>query len=553
MRANFVATIIALFCLGIGAFAQAGQTVTLDNEFIAIVVNATDEETGRFAVRTTGGDPANPASRNQHLVFGDNVPWTSYTTIRIGEDSYAFGGPTKRRAGLHAKFGTVTGKPEVKNGAIVTVCQYGDIEVAQELRLARSTVSRMLDTAGITYRITNKGTETKPVGVRVTLDTMCGTNDGAPIRLGAKEITKPLEAAGEDLVDRWFAFDDLVKPTVISMGTLHGGDTTAPDRVIYTDWGSQADIPWSLSPDPEKGFIRTGEVDPDTAAAMYWDAKPLDAGQTRTITTYYGLGYLTGGQGVLKPFLDNPAETTFEHERTQLFTVTGFVKNTGNFDGRDVIVTLALPKGLELVGGNKLKETYEGLKSGAMIQQSWTLKADGKFNGVGSFKLTVDSANIEASSVQNNIQVNVPTMKLRGLPGNQQVPLVTNRKQTIIPIQLNLSPVDDFTGMRVVVKFDPTVIHAFDVSRGRAFVEDGRLLTGWDVDDTEIDNGKLVITGMRTNAPKLTQAEVNLAVIKFRTEAAGKTAITLEKAVLIDEKGTETPLDVAGATVVVNP
>ncbi|HOS42605.1 MAG TPA: hypothetical protein PK794_02850 [Armatimonadota bacterium] len=388
MRASITATITALvLTLGLLAppvGAQDTAIVSLENEFIRLVVNNGDDETGRFSIRTTGGDPAIPASKDQHLIFGGNAPWTSYTTVRIGHDSYVFGGPTKRRAGLGAKYGTVAARPAVKNGKIHTTCRFGDIEVTQELGFARSTVTRMLDTVGITYRITNTGQEPRTVGLRVTLDTMCGTNDGAPIRLGAREITGAGYAAGGDLVDRWFAFDDLAKKTVISMGTLKGGATTPPDRVLFADWGSLADEPWEVALRAGQGFIRAGELDPDTAAAMFWNPTVIDAGQTKVITTYYGLGYIKDKEGKFTLGIDNPAETTFEHERTQPFTVTAFVKNSGDFDGRDVTVTLALPRGLDLVGGNKLSETYAAMKQDATVQQSWTLKPNGKFNGTGT-------------------------------------------------------------------------------------------------------------------------------------------------------------------------
>ncbi|OPZ85046.1 MAG: hypothetical protein BWY76_01585 [bacterium ADurb.Bin429] len=557
MRASIIATITALvLMLGVLApavRAQDAAIVSLENEFIRLVVNNSGDETGRFSIRTTGGDPAIPASKDQHLIFGGNAPWTSYTSIRIGNDSYVFGGPTKRRAGLGAKYGKVVAPPELKNGKIYTTCRFGDIEVTQELGFARSTVTRMLDTVGITYRIANTGQENRNVGLRVTLDTMCGTNDGAPIRLGAKEITEAVFASSGEIVDRWFAFDDLAKKTVISMGTLKGGATTPPDRVLFADWGSLADEPWDVVLRDGQGFIRAGELDPDTAAAMFWNPTMIDAGQTKVITTYYGLGYIKDKEGKFTLGIDNPAETTFEHERTQAFTVTAFVKNSGDFDGRNVAITLALPRGLDLLGGNKLSEIYEGMKQGATIQQSWTLKPNGKFNGTGNFKLAVTSANIEGNSLENSLQIHVPTMKLRVQPGAQQVPVKTNRMPTIIPIQLNLSPVENFAGARVVVMFDPAVIRPLNVTRGPGFMEDGRLLAGWDVDDTDIDNGKLVITGLRTNAGHLTQAEINLAVIAFRSVAPGKSPVTLREAVLLDGAGKETPLEVLNGEITVVP
>ncbi len=73
--------------------------VAMENEFIRVVTNPGPDEAGRFSIRTTGGDPSRPESKNQHLIFGGNAPWTSYTTLLIDGQAYVFGGPTQRRAG----------------------------------------------------------------------------------------------------------------------------------------------------------------------------------------------------------------------------------------------------------------------------------------------------------------------------------------------------------------------------------------------------------------------------------------------------------------------
>jgi hypothetical protein len=544
---------LALLALAPLAWAEEAPNLTMENEFVRVVVNRGPNETGRFSIRTTGGDPSRPSSKNQHLIFGGNSPWTSYTTVRIDGADYAFGGPTVRRSGLKIPAGKVIAGPEIKDDKLVTTCAINDIEVTQELAFVRGLSTRMLDTVGITYRITNKGTAAHNVGLRVTLDTMCGTNDGAPIRMGGMEITKAVDVPGDKLVDNWQAFDSLRNPTVISQGTLRGGATTAPDKVIFADWGTLADVAWDVQLTPDQGFIRTGEVDADTAAAMYWNPTTVDAGQTKSYTTYYGIGDMSLAPGKFDLGLNAPAETIFEHERTQAFTITALVQNSGGFEARNAVVTLTLPDGLELLGGNDLKTTYPSVKPDAMIQESWTVRPTGKAGGKGVLMLMVASDNIESNKVYRAIQLNVPAMKLNVLPAKQQVPLTTNKRATIIPIQLNLMPAEKVYGARVTLSFDPNVIRPFDTSRGRAFVDEGKLLPGWDVDDSDVDNGHLTLTGLRTGAPLITQAEVNLAIVKFRTVAAGKSAITLEKAVLLNEKGEEKTLDVAAGEVVVTP
>ncbi|HEX2951446.1 MAG TPA: cellulosome anchor protein, partial [Armatimonadota bacterium] len=86
------------------AMADDQQNVSLKNEFIRVVVNQGPNEAGRFSVDTTGGDPTRPASKGQQLIYGGNTPWTSFTTVRIDNTNYVFGGKTSRRAGLNANY-----------------------------------------------------------------------------------------------------------------------------------------------------------------------------------------------------------------------------------------------------------------------------------------------------------------------------------------------------------------------------------------------------------------------------------------------------------------
>src|SRR5690606_2037067 len=50
--------------------SQTGDNGVLENEFIAIIVNARDEATGRFSVNPTGGEPERIGDENRPLVYG---------------------------------------------------------------------------------------------------------------------------------------------------------------------------------------------------------------------------------------------------------------------------------------------------------------------------------------------------------------------------------------------------------------------------------------------------------------------------------------------------
>jgi len=89
------------------------------------------------------------------------------------------------------------------------------------------------------------------------------------------------------------------------------------------------------------------------------------------------------------------------------------------------------------------------------------------------------------------------------------------------------------------------------VSRGSALVEEGRFLDGWEFDTSE--DGKIVIKASRGDALKMTQAEINLATITFRACGSGKCPLTLDNAVLIDDKGAESPVVTTAGQVEVKP
>ena len=537
------------------AAAPGTDSVSIDNEFVRAVVNRGPREAGRFSIGTTGGDISRPASRNQHLIFGGNTPWTSYTTVLIDGEKYVFGGSTARRAGHDATYGTAVTLPTANNDNVTTVYRCGDIEVAQELGFVRGPSTRMLDTLGITYRLTNHGAVNHQVGLRVMLDTMCGSNDAAPMRAGRQAITTATAFAGAAIPDYWQAFDSLAKPTVISQGTLRGGGLTVPDKIIFADWGTLADEPWEPVITPDMGFIRKGETDPDTAVAMFWNPQALEPEKTLAYTTEYGIGDVSLQPGNLTLGLTAPAESTFEYERTDTFTITGYLQNAGGFEARDIALSLKLPAGLSLVSGSKLKEAYDSLKPGETAQESWTVRPNGKHGGKQKLELAVTSTNIEANQTTRDILLNVPVPTLQCTPRSVNVTAGSSDLPTLILIQINLKPAENLQGARFTLEYDPKVVRPlgkpFGVTRGSAFAEDDRLLN-WHYDDSV--DGRLVVTGRRNQALPMTQAEVNIATIKFQVVGPGKSALRLFDAVTLPastDKGEELPIQTTDGEIVV--
>ena len=163
--------------------------VVISNDYIAVAVNNSNDATGRFGVKVTGGDPYRIGDEEQPLIYGFEKPWTSYTTVRIDGADYIFGGQTKKRSGVKGLWRTVTPptiNPETK--AIFTTYRFGAREVTQEISIVESTTTGLSDTAKIKYSVVNKSELPHEIGIRAVIDTMLGQNDGAPFRIAETSI-----------------------------------------------------------------------------------------------------------------------------------------------------------------------------------------------------------------------------------------------------------------------------------------------------------------------------------------------------------------------------
>ncbi len=408
---------IAIALIFFVTLAQAGTpapVVALENEFIRLRVNPGPNEAGRFAVDTTGGDPSRSADDNKVLIYGSREPWTSFTTIFIDGAPHIFGGRTTRRAGLNAPATNLTDGPRLSGEKIVATTKVGDIEITQEISFARSPTTRVSDAARISYRITNRGPREHVVGLRLMLDTMLGSNDGAPLRAGGQAIDKATQLTGADLPEFWQAFDSLAQPAVISQGTLRAPGLTPPDRLEMADWGTFADAPWEFPFPSGADFTRRGEETQDTAVTLYWNPKPLAPGATRSYSTLYGVGGVSLSPAQLSLGLTAPAEVDFQYDEKRPFAVVAYVENSGGFEARGTKLSLELSEGLALAEGSAAVSL--GLLQPKQTRQVvWRVLPTGKATGTLQITANVSSENLEPNSVSRDIIVNSPpqlTIKL---------------------------------------------------------------------------------------------------------------------------------------------
>jgi hypothetical protein len=455
MRLLLAAALLSAACLPVlraEAGAPAGQGPSVSSEFIRIRVNPGPQEAGRFAIDTTGGDPSRTADDNKVLIYGSGQPWTSYTTVLVDDQPFAFGGPTARRAGKELGVGAVTAPREADSKTITCATRLGDIEVKQELGLARSTTTRVEDAARIAYVVTNRGDSAHAVGLRLVLDTMLGSNDGAPLRAGDQAITGAVELAGQRLPDYWQAFDSLSHPEVISQGTLRAPGLTPPDRMRMADWGTLADSPWDFPLTSGAGFTRRGEEAQDTAVALYWEPVTLKPGESRAVSTLYGVGGVSLSPAQLSLGLTAPAEVDYQYEDARPFSVVAYIENSGGFDSRATTCALELPKGLKLVEG-EAEVPFGLLKPGETRQASWRVTPTGE--GEGSLKLAaaVTSENLEPNRVEREIVVNSPPQLMLKVtaPGNLAVTSQNRYSPNPFPVEVSVTNAGAQTARSVVV------------------------------------------------------------------------------------------------------
>jgi hypothetical protein len=354
---------------GPGVLAASG-VVTVQNDYLQIAV---DSATSQFTLGNTGGDPANPNDDNRILLFGHPTPWSSLTTVRIDGNDYLYGGSG----------GTYTEDPAPYLTYIKGVWVSNDIQVTQTVGFVNNPATGRVDTMQIRYMLENTDpADSHTVGLRVLLDTMLGSNDGAPFQVpNSGAVTTEHEYTPKSSVpDYWQAFDSLENPTVLSQGTFRGGVATPPDRTIFVSWPDFYDTMWDYPVTPGKIF---GTISyPDSAVGLYWDPIPLGPGQRIEYVSYYGISGLS--QSMIPPLtLSVTGPLSLDVVNNQYspnpFTVTAYVQAVSIGTIEDVSLTLDLPAGLTLAGSPATQDVGD-LGPNEIKSVSWSVQAANQAN-----------------------------------------------------------------------------------------------------------------------------------------------------------------------------
>jgi len=381
--------------------------VEISNNYLDIAVEFEESwSLGRFTLGCTGGDPSNQNDDNQILLYGHPLPLTSFTTVRIDENNRIFGSEEGTFSEIPTDYGTY-----VKG---VWTCD--NIQVTQVCELVPNPSTGRADAMKIRYQFTNVDQiESHNVGLRILLDTMLGPNDGAPFQVPevGSEMGIPITTEREFLKSRnevpdfWQSFDDLNNPTVVSQGTLKGGDATEPDRVIFASWPDFYDTTWEYSITPGKPFGYSGY--PDSSVGLYWNEVNLDPQETVEYVTYYGLSDLSQAFGDISLSVTSPIELEVVNGQysPNPFTIQAYIEHDLS-NPSDIDLSIELPEGLELEGSS-VTQRIENLGPNDQRSVVWYVRASEQTqNQLFTYTITASAAEMATQSVSRG--VTVPSM-----------------------------------------------------------------------------------------------------------------------------------------------
>lgn len=341
---------------------EDNKTYTIGNYLRNKIIEAYVDKNGEFTIGTVNGSSM-PTDNGKKLLYGHPSPWSSFTTVKIDGTAHKFDGFKNR----------------IQTDDYIMISNEIDkIVTTQSLSIVENEYTGDKDTIAITYTITNYDEHDHEVGVRIMLDTMLGNNDGSPFRIpGYENVTNELELIGEDITQNWMAFDSLENPNVIANGCLYRTLDEKPDKVQFAAWGGVNGTLWDYTTNSNR------RVTGDSAVAIYYNPKILKSGESRSVTTYYGIGDFTvsDAKPPLSTRISVPKELKADLKNGGYshnpFSVTAYIHNNGNGTAINTKATLKLPEDgtLQLVYPTDTTQNVGDIEEGKESQATWLLYA----------------------------------------------------------------------------------------------------------------------------------------------------------------------------------
>lgn len=362
----------------------------IDNRYLEIAVASS----GRFTIGTKEGNPDSNLDDNKILLYGHPYPSTSTTTIRVdGRDCF-----------FEADEITKT------DDAIIATMNLDNLVIKQILAFAENEITGRDDIIKITYDIKNNSSVVKNVGNRIMLDTMLGDNDGAPFRIAGNPLTEEKELIGALIPQYWQVFDSLTNPQIIANGTVYKNIFEKPDKIQFADWRGIYGTLWEYQVSENHSFTH------DSAVALYYNPKAISSGDSRIITTYYGIGTVSDAgneHGKININVTAPQRLNADREsgnyKPNPFTVTAYVKNNKSEEICNTIATLNLPVNSHLsVVGDKSVAVQNILPNGEKTVTWRVLAAPQDTDKTLNYNITVSSTGNE--TIKKELSIFLPAI-----------------------------------------------------------------------------------------------------------------------------------------------
>lgn len=284
MRTNSYLSAALLVFLGLlsavllHAADSSKKRISVQNRYLQILV---EKKTGRFYLRTTGGDPATVFDDNKDLLYND-IPGTSYTTVALddGDDVYRYG----------SSKGKWIKPPYAENQAIISVWEVDKCRIEQRLAFVKNPTTGFDDAVKISYTARNLSGEEQIIGLRIMLDTTLGERDGIFYSIpGYGRVDDERMFKGGKLPQYWYSFDNYRSPRIRAIGTLTGSGLEPPDRVVFATWKRLDRMAWKFDYDSGKSFKSSWLGRRDSSVALYYDSRRVQPNRTLRASTRFGL------------------------------------------------------------------------------------------------------------------------------------------------------------------------------------------------------------------------------------------------------------------------
>ncbi len=362
-------------------------SISLNGEVLGIDVSWD----GRFTLGVRDPTPWN-------ILYGwPGDPWTTSASVRIDGNNRRFG-----ELGSDNEF---IQYPYVADPATtVTTWRTGAIAVTQTLRIVGNPMTGNPDMVKVQFDIANLDSEVHEVGLRILMDTMINSQDGAPFRVPtqADPITGETEFLATDVPSHYQAFFGLDDLTHVVQGTLSGMDATRPDRLAMVYWWAASQTYWDYAITPGGWF--GNPYYPDSAVLLYWNPQPIDPGASLRRITYYGLGGLSGSG---KLAISGPAQLRLSNNAwtPQPFTVVAYLENDGPTPKTGESLTLELAtSGLALADGETATHALPEISAFTTVQSAWRVVA----TAAGTWTYGVTTSSSPPLSAERTVRVPEP-------------------------------------------------------------------------------------------------------------------------------------------------